>query len=65
MEHALINIVKNAIESIDQKGTITFTTNAAPYQLVISDSGKALILWFLTNFLHHSLAPKRMGKVLD
>jgi len=31
MEQALINIIKNAIESIAQKGTVTFTTaNISP-----------------------------------
>ncbi|GEO10372.1 sensor histidine kinase [Segetibacter aerophilus] len=42
IEQALINVVKNAIESIDQKGTITFTTTTRPSQLIISDTGKGI-----------------------
>lgn len=42
MEQALINIVKNAIESIEQKGTVTFTTISHPSQLIISDTGKGI-----------------------
>ncbi|MCW3106851.1 MAG: hypothetical protein JWQ09_1357 [Segetibacter sp.] len=42
LEQALINIVKNAIESIDQKGTITFTTTSQPSQLIISDTGMGI-----------------------
>ncbi len=42
MEQALINIVKNAIEAIEQKGTITFTTANHPLQLIISDTGKGI-----------------------
>jgi nitrogen fixation/metabolism regulation signal transduction histidine kinase len=42
MEQALINIVKNAIESIEQKGTVTFTTTTHPPQLIISDTGKGI-----------------------
>jgi len=42
MEQALINIIKNAIESIGQKGTVTFTTTNIPCQLIISDTGKGI-----------------------
>ncbi|MEJ7684859.1 MAG: ATP-binding protein [Segetibacter sp.] len=42
MEQALINIVKNAIEAIEQKGTVTFTTTYRPSQLIISDTGKGI-----------------------
>lgn len=42
MEQALINIVKNAMEAIEQKGTITFTTTYHPTQLIISDTGKGI-----------------------
>ncbi len=42
MEQALINIVKNAVEAIEQKGTITFITTNYPSQLVISDTGKGI-----------------------
>ena len=42
MEQALINIVKNGIESIDGKGTIKFTLDATTNLLVISDTGKGI-----------------------
>lgn len=42
IEQALINIVKNAIEAIGQKGTVTFTTTYDPTQLIVSDTGKGI-----------------------
>jgi nitrogen fixation/metabolism regulation signal transduction histidine kinase len=42
MEQAIINIVKNAIEAIEEKGTITFTTSCHPSQLIISDTGEGI-----------------------
>ncbi len=42
IELVLINIIKNAIEAIDNKGTITFITQQNPKQLIIRDSGKGL-----------------------
>ncbi len=38
----LINIIKNAIESIEQKGTVTFTTANLPCQLIVTDTGKGI-----------------------
>jgi nitrogen fixation/metabolism regulation signal transduction histidine kinase len=40
LEQALINIIKNAIEAIDGKGTINFTTTDHPQKLTITDTGK-------------------------
>ena len=42
MEQALINIVKNAIEAIDDTGTITLITRVEPKQLIIRDTGKGI-----------------------
>lgn len=42
MAQVLINIVKNAIESIDEKGSIRFTTTFNPKKIVITDSGKGI-----------------------
>lgn len=42
MEQALINIVKNAIEAIEQRGTITFKTISHPSRLIVSDTGKGI-----------------------
>ena len=42
MEQVLINIVKNAMEAIEEKGNISFTTNAALKQLIVTDTGKGI-----------------------
>jgi len=42
MEQALINIVKNAVEAIPEKGKISFITSARPARLVIEDNGKPI-----------------------
>lgn len=42
MEQALINIVKNAIESIKEQGTIKFTLDTTTGALIISDTGKGI-----------------------
>lgn len=42
IEQTLINIVKNAIEAIDEKGTIRFATSLHPKQLIITDSGTGI-----------------------
>jgi two-component system, NtrC family, nitrogen regulation sensor histidine kinase NtrY len=39
MELVIINIVKNAIEAIEERGTIVFISNLHPKQLIIRDSG--------------------------
>jgi len=42
MEQVLINIVKNAIEAIDLKGVISFTTLPDKKSLIITDTGKGI-----------------------
>lgn len=42
MEQVLVNVVKNALESIGKKGTITFKTTALPAQLEIIDNGAGI-----------------------
>jgi two-component system nitrogen regulation sensor histidine kinase NtrY len=42
MEQALVNIVKNAAESIESDGVITIRTSAAPKTLQIIDSGHGI-----------------------
>jgi signal transduction histidine kinase len=42
MEQVLINIVKNSIEAIEGKGTISFQTSTSPFQLIIADTGKGI-----------------------
>ncbi|MGZ3872679.1 MAG: sensor histidine kinase [Mucilaginibacter sp.] len=42
MEQALINIVKNSIEAIDQNGTVSFSTRRDKKSLIISDTGAGI-----------------------
>ena len=42
MEQAFINIIKNAIESIDEEGVITISIQDHPKQLIIHDTGKGI-----------------------
>jgi len=42
MAQALINIVKNALESIEEKGTVRFTTSTHPKKIIIADTGKGI-----------------------
>jgi two-component system, NtrC family, nitrogen regulation sensor histidine kinase NtrY len=42
MEQVLINIVKNAIEAIEEEGSIFFTTDPALRQLTIADTGRGI-----------------------
>jgi len=43
MEQACINIVKNAIEAMDDAGIVTFTTDPRTRQFVITDNGKGIM----------------------
>lgn len=42
MEQVLINIIKNAMEAISDRGSITFKMSANPHLLVIEDTGKGI-----------------------
>ncbi|HTM97761.1 MAG TPA: ATP-binding protein [Pedobacter sp.] len=42
LEQALINVVKNAIEAIDQEGVINITLDSNKRELVISDNGRGI-----------------------
>jgi two-component system nitrogen regulation sensor histidine kinase NtrY len=42
LEQALINIVKNAIEAIEDTGLVTLATDPVARQLVISDTGRGI-----------------------
>ena len=41
-EQVLINIIKNAVESIEENGEITIRTSASPLMLEIGDTGKGI-----------------------
>jgi two-component system, NtrC family, nitrogen regulation sensor histidine kinase NtrY len=42
MEQVLINIIKNAMEAIEEKGSIQLTTDPTQQVLIITDSGKGI-----------------------
>ena len=42
LEQVLINVVKNAAESIEKDGTITLITGEEPPHLIIRDTGKGI-----------------------
>jgi two-component system nitrogen regulation sensor histidine kinase NtrY len=42
MAQVLINIVKNALEAIDEKGVVRFTTTLHPKKIIITDTGKGI-----------------------
>jgi len=42
LEQALINIIKNAMEAIHEKGSIDFTTTNHPKRLIITDTGEGI-----------------------
>jgi two-component system, NtrC family, nitrogen regulation sensor histidine kinase NtrY len=42
LEQVIINIIKNAIEAIEDSGIISFETNTSTKRLVITDSGKGI-----------------------
>lgn len=42
VEQALLNIVKNAIEAIEQKGSVTFSTTLHPAKLSVADTGQGI-----------------------
>ncbi len=62
MEQVLINIVKNAMESIEDSGTILFTTQHNPRLLVISDNGKGIPPLLATDIFSPFFSTKKDGQ---
>ncbi len=62
MEQALINIVKNAIEAIDQKGKVTFQTDISRKSLVISDTGTGINAEQIANLFSPFFSTKKDGQ---
>ncbi len=62
MEQVLINIVKNAIEAIDLKGTIKFTTAPGKKVLVISDTGTGISAEQSANLFSPFFSTKKDGQ---
>lgn len=62
LEQALINIVKNAIESIDDKGSVKFTLNPKEKKLIISDTGKGITTEQSINLFSPFFSTKKDGQ---
>jgi two-component system nitrogen regulation sensor histidine kinase NtrY len=62
MEQVLINIVKNAIEAIDLKGTISFNTDRDKKSLIISDTGSGISLEQSANLFSPFFSTKKDGQ---
>lgn len=65
MEQVLINIIKNAIEAIDTKGTVTFSSQPSPPQLIITDTGSGISAANNDLLFSPFFSTKKMDKVLD
>jgi two-component system nitrogen regulation sensor histidine kinase NtrY len=62
LEQAFINIVKNAIEAIDDKGSITFTIYSKEKKLVITDTGKGISTEESNNLFTPFFSTKKDGQ---
>ncbi|MCR8559969.1 HAMP domain-containing protein [Mucilaginibacter sp. BJC16-A38] len=62
MEQVLINIVKNAIEAIDFKGEITFTTIPDKKSFIISDTGPGISTEHAANLFSPFFSTKKDGQ---
>ena len=62
MEQVLINVVKNAIESIEEKGTITFEANLQTRSLTITDTGKGISAHIAENLFSPFFSTKKDGQ---
>jgi two-component system nitrogen regulation sensor histidine kinase NtrY len=62
IEQALINVVKNAIEAIDDDGIITFTTDTITRQLVVVDNGRGISTQDASQLFSPFFSTKRDGQ---
>lgn len=62
LEQAFINIVKNAIEAIDDKGSVTFTINPKEKKLVITDTGNGISSEQQANLFSPFFSTKKDGQ---
>jgi PAS domain S-box-containing protein len=62
MEQVLINIVKNAIEAIDIKGTVCFNTSLDKKSLIISDTGTGISAEETANLFSPFYSTKKDGQ---
>ena len=62
IEQVLINIVKNAIEAIELKGTVSFNTNRDKKSLIISDTGTGISVEQSANLFSPFFSTKKDGQ---
>jgi two-component system, NtrC family, nitrogen regulation sensor histidine kinase NtrY len=62
MEQALINIVKNAVEAIEEKGTIVIIAHSNPKYVIIRDSGKGISPGFEEHLFSPFYTTKKDGQ---
>jgi signal transduction histidine kinase len=62
LEQAFINIVKNAIEAIDDTGLVTFTINPKERKLVITDTGNGISAEQQVNLFTPFFSTKKDGQ---
>lgn len=63
-EQVLLNIIKNSVESIEQDGEITITTNAQKLSLEIADTGKGISKEIESKLFNPFFSNKPMGQGL-
>lgn len=63
-EQVLLNIIKNSVESIEQDGEITITTNAQKLSLEIADTGKGISKEIESKLFNPFFSSKPMGQGL-
>ena len=63
-EQVLLNIIKNSVESIDQNGEITITTNSQKLSLEIADTGKGISKEIESKLFNPFFSSKPMGQGL-
>lgn len=62
LEQAFINIVKNAIEAIEDQGSVTFTINPKEKKLIITDTGKGITAEQNANLFTPFFSTKKDGQ---
>lgn len=63
-EQVMLNIIKNSVESIEQDGEITITTNAQKLSLQIADTGKGISKEIESKLFNPFFSSKPMGQGL-
>jgi len=62
MEQVFINVIKNAIESIEERGTVSFKTDLQNRKLTITDTGKGIPSYVAENLFSPFFSTKKDGQ---